>query len=903
MRMRRDNASATAPTFDAAPPPSAPLHPNTTQAAARTRWRAAIRAVVRAGRGSDSAHPRPSAAALALGALAGAGGRRAALRARILASRPGAARSRHDLQVVDALLRQCAPLAALARSVRHALARDAALVAFNAGEELCRGGAPVDRLIVVISGAVNVVEVAAAARQEGGGSRIGSGGGVQGVDNSSSSEGASPLRPACFGAGCVLAARAARGAGAAAAEAAGAAETYEATAVAAAAGRVEAMAVPAAAAARAAAADAAPDAPELAAMLRGLPALAWLPDAALAALASDAALRRYAPGQVVLQQGAPADAEAFLLSGSARALRALRVAPAALGGARALKAVAFRAAREAAYGAVLGAGSGDDGGGGGGGGDGGIGGSGSVSGSGNGGSSSVSGDGRMASAAGAPRRAQQKQQAHAASHQQPHPQAAQQAHQHEQQQQQPDTEAARPRLAPQLSLSLPADPTDDDEADGDAGQQEEPFLLDPVTPGGGQPAAADGSGGWSPLVTAIEAALRGQGRARSGSGAASAPRTPRVRASPPTRGLPTPRGRGHSPAVAGRISGLRTAAGSQAGSPRSVRTSPLAVAAARCTAGAAGSANAATTPAVVPSTARSPPGAARARAVRWSLATPDGPSDADPWSSDGGGGGGGAGRSSIGGGSVAPTPRRASSTSRRASLGFASDCDGAGAGLTSDPGGAAVIDDGGDEDERLPPEQRAWPRVVVELARLGQGQCFGDVRPMCGRGAARYSVVADAPCAAAVVARAALARALGPRLLRLFHAAAAPEGWVRLAGGGGCGDGIGGSGNSDNSSGGGNSGSGAREPGRLSISGNGSGDGGCGGGSACGARGGPANGSGGYAGGGGGGGGFPSDDALRAELVAGLEWDAFKAGLLEARRCGGNGGSGGGGGGVAARVR
>lgn len=37
-----------------------------------------------------------------------------------------------------------------------------------------------------------------------------------------------------------------------------------------------------------------------------------------------------------------------------------------------------------------------------------------------------------------------------------------------------------------------------------------------------------------------------------------------------------------------------------------------------------------------------------------------------------------------------------------------------------------------------------WPRVVVELGRRGQGQCFGDVREGCGKGA--YPWLCKVPC-------------------------------------------------------------------------------------------------------------------------------------------------------------
>lgn len=87
-----------------APGPTRTLHTPT----ARARWQSAIRAVAASARRARGAH-------LAAGALASAGGQRASLRSHILTSTPPAARSRHDLQIIDMLQQQCDALALLSR--------------------------------------------------------------------------------------------------------------------------------------------------------------------------------------------------------------------------------------------------------------------------------------------------------------------------------------------------------------------------------------------------------------------------------------------------------------------------------------------------------------------------------------------------------------------------------------------------------------------------------------------------------------------------------------------------------------------------------------------------------------------------------------------------------------------
>ncbi len=59
-----------------------------------------------------------------------------------------------DLHIIDELLQQCAPMAALARGVRVGLARSARLKAAADGEVVCRAGEPMDKILVVISGEV-----------------------------------------------------------------------------------------------------------------------------------------------------------------------------------------------------------------------------------------------------------------------------------------------------------------------------------------------------------------------------------------------------------------------------------------------------------------------------------------------------------------------------------------------------------------------------------------------------------------------------------------------------------------------------------------------------------------------------------------------------------------------------
>ncbi len=100
-------------------PPPCPLHSSpptpSKHHTARSRWASAIQRVIASNRAAAAGQG-------AAGALASAGGRRATLRAHILASQP-AARSRHDLQIIDVLLQQCKQLSLLSRCVRGRPAR------------------------------------------------------------------------------------------------------------------------------------------------------------------------------------------------------------------------------------------------------------------------------------------------------------------------------------------------------------------------------------------------------------------------------------------------------------------------------------------------------------------------------------------------------------------------------------------------------------------------------------------------------------------------------------------------------------------------------------------------------------------------------------------------------------
>jgi hypothetical protein len=616
----------------------------------------------------------------------------------------------------------------------------------------------------------------------------------------------STLRPACFGSACVrMHAGAANPCGTGAANPC----VYGSTAVAAA--RVEAMVIPADKAAAVVEQEASPDVPAIKvgaqfrysnpslclacstctppppnptskitttipspnrqAILAGLPALQWLPEPQLSALAANAALRQYSPGQLIFREGAEADAFAFLVSGAVRILRVAAVPPEALAPTR-LVGLLRRAARERAYQAVLrGAGA---------------------AGAGPSGACAAGPRQQVGCCGGGPDEFEQGLQA-SQTPKTPKPAAARSGSPQQQQHHAAHSSVMKrptvPRLALPTCAGLPPPSPDGQSA------AEPPFTTatqlgcTPLTAG----AASDAS--WAPLVHAIEAAMRWQrpktGGARGGArgsttvtfaAAAAGAKTPgRVAATP---GPPTCR-RGFAAAAA--WSGVSTPATPRSAlttggrqRPASVFASPL-LKARRPAAGGDPSGDGApspcrsSTPSTPPSARGGVSSSGGGKGVRWSLVTTSS-SDSDPW---GGGGGGRGGEESS---SSFPSPH--SSRSRRSAAGE----------LTH------VVEAGGAADETA-----GWPRVVVELGRIGQGQCFGDVREGCvkggpglfaamlpvasettcpylmtlnqlpnGTGSCRYSAVADAPCDVVVVSRQVMARALGARLLPLLFAAA-PE--------------------------------------------------------------------------------------------------------------------------------
>ncbi|KAI8470797.1 MAG: hypothetical protein J3K34DRAFT_521104 [Monoraphidium minutum] len=740
----------------AAPPPPPP--------APRARWGAAIRETLAARR--RARRPAAASAAAAAGALAGAGAARVGLRSHILATTPPAARSRHDLSIIDVLLQQCAPLAALSRSVRHTLARHARLQTYGPGDVLCRAGAEVDRLIVTISGQVDVTR---AAHSSGGGG--GGGGTPDGGGGGAPLAAPPPLRPSCLGAACL---RAARAAAAAAADAGGGwggggggwgggsgggfgglafGAVYEETAVAA--GRVEAMVVPADKAAAVLAHEASPDE-----LMRGLPALEWLPEAPLTALAANASLRQYEPGQVVLRQGADADVFAFVITGAVRLLAAVPLPPGALCGGRRAEGLLYRTQAEQAYQRTL-----------------------------------------------RGERPQQQQQ-------QPQPQQQQQQQQQQAPQPGPPQRQTPPQqwrgaaAPPPAQPVLPAPAAPQATAAGGGGgegaarrrpsvpllclppldgcgsQLGSPVIRGPGDAGddpgdagdGGIATAAEAARGagvappqaqtWAPLVQAIEAAMHWASKQRGGGGgggggalSARTPRGPRGALTGGAAGSPlsvaTPWG-GGSGYDGGPLTsrGHQAAVATAAATPRGAKASPQLLAAMRG-----------------PLTARRG-AAAAAAAARGARGAAAGAAPPSP------GGGRGAAAAVVGGGGG-----RAGSPPKTVRWSAQADAAPWGADAATPTGGGGGGGGGGNAAGGGEEGDAAWSRVFVELGRLGPGQCFGDVREGCGRGSCGYSAVADAPCDVLTVtrqARGVVARALGPELLPLLFEAA-PEGRLRGA--------------------------------------------------------------------------------------------------------------------------
>ncbi|KIZ06964.1 hypothetical protein MNEG_0993 [Monoraphidium neglectum] len=593
---------------------------------------------------------------------------------------------------------------------------------FAPGSVLCRLGDPVDRLIITISGQVNVESPA---NFDGCDSPTGRACSTPGAPGP-----APPLRPACLGAACVLAAHSAASGGFPPLA------LYGATAVAR--GRVEVMVVPADRVALVVAQEASPDVPAIKELLRGLPALEWLPDGPLTALAINATLRQYAPGEVIIRQGANADAFAFVVSGAVRLLRALPIPPDLLDERR-TQGVVFRAEREQAYqcalkgerlpGAQEGGGGStprpgaalrrrggtaasleegrppqpaaprDDGG------------------SGAGGRTGALGSPLDEGAAGQRPPVRPGQGAAAA----------------------PGGCAMRRPSVPLLCLPPlgPGETAEQTPAFGGGGSGDAAAADGLAGADGAAQQEASGGGahveGLAPLVQAIEAAMKWAHKSKKSAAAAAAP----------SSGNPkTPRGGGVLAAATPR--GGPTTARRRAAFPATAAASPL-------------TANAG------PWSQDAGAGAA-SKGVRWSVAAAAAAAGSDPRISPSGGvRAGGSNRRAR-----APASRRVPEKDSPAD--DTGDGDGGkGGGVHDDAGGA-----------ESGPAEGAWPRVVVQLGRLGPGQCFGDVREGCVKGACGYSAVADAPCDVLAVGRQVVARALGPSLLPLLWEAA-PEGRPRGA--------------------------------------------------------------------------------------------------------------------------